>query len=258
MPWSVFLVAGNFQVGISTTLREASKSSRHLAISGLFQDPDIDSWYYSNSICHRSRSSHPSHLGFIHHWLVPVWKVVFYNYRVGPQYKRHESAYLLFIRYKWLKWRSRVAYIVMMSIVGVVFGGIHCIGWFFNFPSSVEAMLWRVSSAVLTGIAFLLPLLLFLASLADNLSDHDFVIPLFISFTTIIILVYVISRLLLLVEAFISLRHLTPGMLALVKWTSFIPHIWSYLYLFVRRISSYNFDHHFDTNYLCVYTLVVR
>jgi len=38
-----------------------------------------------------------------------------------------------------------------MPVVGVVFGGIHCVGWFFNFPSSDEAMLWRVSSAGLFG-----------------------------------------------------------------------------------------------------------
>ena len=43
--------------------------------------------------------------------------------------------------------------------------------------------------------------------------------------SVLILLVYVVSRLILLVEAFISLRHLTPGMLALIKWTSFIPHI---------------------------------
>jgi hypothetical protein len=38
------------------------------------------------------------------------------------------------------------------------------------------------------------------------------------------ITIYVLSRLLLLVEAFISLRHFA-GMFAIVKWTSFIPHI---------------------------------
>jgi len=105
----------------------------------------------------------------------------------------------------------------MMPVVGVVFGGIHCIGWYFNFPSSGEAVLWRVSSAVLTGIAFLFPLLTFLA----NILGEGFFFPVF----TTILLVYVMSRLLLLVEAFISLRHLTSGMLAIVKWTSFIPHI---------------------------------
>ena len=53
--------------------------------------------------------------------------------------------------------RDEVARIICMSIVGVVFGGIHCVGWFFDFPSSAEALLWQVSSTVLTGIAFLLP-----------------------------------------------------------------------------------------------------
>ena len=111
-------------------------------------------------------------------------------------------------------------YIFFMPVVGVVFGGIHCVGWFFNFPSSDEAMIWRVSSAVLTGIAFLLPLLIsLLAPISDSQPWPT------IAVSSIILQVYVVSRLLLLVEAFISLRHLTPGMLALVEWTSFIPHI---------------------------------
>ena len=33
-----------------------------------------------------------------------------------------------------------IVYIVFMPVVGVVFGGIHFVGWFFNFPSSDEAM----------------------------------------------------------------------------------------------------------------------
>ena len=120
-----------------------------------------------------------------------------------------------------------VARLICMPIVGVVFGGIHCVGWFFDFPSSAEAMLWRVSSAVLTGIAFLFPILsmsLF-ALIGDSINRTDQSRYFSIAVATIILLGYVVSRLLLLVEAFISLRHLTPGMLALVKWTSFIPHI---------------------------------
>ena len=49
---------------------------------------------------------------------------------------------------------DEIAYVVCTPVVGVVFGGIHCVGWFFNFPSGDEALLWRVSSAVLTGLAF--------------------------------------------------------------------------------------------------------
>ena len=118
--------------------------------------------------------------------------------------------------------------VLCMSLVGGVFGGIHCAGWFFNFPSSAEAMLWRVSSAVLTGIAFLFPILFaFVATFlfGDSITPTDPWQYFAVAVSTIMLLVYVVSRLLLIVEAFISLRHLTPGMLALVKWTSFIPHI---------------------------------
>ena len=110
--------------------------------------------------------------------------------------------------------------LMFMSVVGGLFGGIHCLGWFFDFPSSAEAILWRVSSAVLTGIAFLMPLIFIFVEFLFE--DHEYFA---VAVSTITLLVYVVSRLLLLVEAFISLRHLTPGMLALVKWISFITHI---------------------------------
>ena len=119
------------------------------------------------------------------------------------------------------------ASLICMPIVGGVFGGIHCVGWFFDFPSSAEAMLWRVSSAVLTGIAFLIPILFtFVAALfGDSITRSDQRLYFTFGVFSIFVIVYIVSRLLLIVEAFISLRHLTPGMLALVKWTSFIPHI---------------------------------
>ena len=114
-----------------------------------------------------------------------------------------------------------LGFVFLFPVVGVIFGGIHCAGWFFDFPSSDEAMLWRVSSAVLTGSAILLPILFFLLGVIFDSQFGRFGVPVL----AIVFLAYVVSRLLLLVEAFISLRNLTPGMLALVKWTSFIPHI---------------------------------
>ena len=113
-----------------------------------------------------------------------------------------------------------VAILICMPVVGSLFGGIHCVGWFFNFPSSAEAMLWRVSSAVLTVVAFLSPIIIFFLVYLSDIQEYFSV-----AVGAIFLLVYVVSRLLLVVEAFISLRHLTLGMLALVKWTSFLPHI---------------------------------
>ena len=113
-------------------------------------------------------------------------------------------------------------HLLAMPLVGVVFGGIHCAGWFFAFPSNDEAILWRVCSAIITGITFLLPVHAFLLMLLGIRGDFSGLASVI---SVLTLLVYVVSRLILLVEAFISLRHLTPGMLALIKWTSFIPHI---------------------------------
>ena len=120
---------------------------------------------------------------------------------------------------------SQFAVFLVIPIVGVVFGGIHCAGWFFEFPSNDEAILWRVCSTILTSFPVLFPLYFFflarLYGFLDSINRPVAVNPLSVLF----ILIYAMSRLLLLVEAVISLRRLTPGTLALVNWTSFIPHI---------------------------------
>ena len=113
--------------------------------------------------------------------------------------------------------KPSVSVIFLMSVAGVVFGGIHCAGWFFIFPSNFEAFNWRLCSVFLTCAPFLLPPSIYLLKVS-----FPVLIPIIGGDT---VMLYVFARLFLLVEAFISLRHLTPGMLALVKWTSFIPHI---------------------------------
>ena len=79
---------------------------------------------------------------------------------------------------------------LLFPVVGVVFGGIHCAGWFFDFPSSDEAMLWRVSSAVLTGIAFLLPIVGRLLDSIFGRSQFGIQVPV----VAIVLLGYVLSR----------------------------------------------------------------
>ena len=83
-----------------------------------------------------------------------------------------------------------VAIFICMPVVGVVFGGIHCVGWFFDFPSSAEAMLWRVSSAVLTVVAFLSPIIFVVLSFLSDSQDYFG-----IAVSAIFILAYVVSRL---------------------------------------------------------------
>jgi hypothetical protein len=46
---------------------------------------------------------------------------------------------------------SGASILLLEYAIGVMFGGIHCIGWKFTFSSRSEQLLWRISSATITG-----------------------------------------------------------------------------------------------------------
>lgn len=100
----------------------------------------------------------------------------------------------------------------LLSIAGVVFGGIlHYEGWLpisLSGVNPIQAILWSVSSGALTGVA----------CLSHDIFHIGYVIrskiarPL--SFSAVLLIhIFVLLRLFLLVQAFISLRHLTPAVL---------------------------------------------
>ena len=104
--------------------------------------------------------------------------------------------------------RAGVA-LLFMSITGVVFGKI---GWLFIFPSTAnQTILWWVSSGFLTGIA-----ILNIGPVVNVITHFKLELPLGFG-AMFLIFIFVMSRLLLLVHAFISIRYLSPGMLVLVK-----------------------------------------
>ncbi|KAF8900230.1 hypothetical protein CPB84DRAFT_1779103 [Gymnopilus junonius] len=107
-------------------------------------------------------------------------------------------------------------------IIGSIFGGIHCLGWNFIFPSLAELISWRVCSLLITIAPVLSAILLWYDSKKTS--------PILLSHLTVpaqllLSILYLISRLFLLVEAFASLRKLPPGAYSAVEWVTFIPHI---------------------------------
>ncbi|KAH9957227.1 hypothetical protein BC827DRAFT_1138343 [Russula dissimulans] len=115
--------------------------------------------------------------------------------------------------------------IVGIAIIGIAsaFGGIHCIGWSFTFPSNTERTLWRVASISITSIPIVLSLF-FVLPLGDSFRG---LVPkwIFRNFNRLQLFVYVLSRLVLLILAFLTLRLLPPAAYHTVRWTSFIPHL---------------------------------
>lgn len=117
--------------------------------------------------------------------------------------------------------------------ISTLFAAIHCTAWSLSFPSETEHILWRVCSLILLAVpqVFLLNIVLqyldglgyISRALKRVLGTH--VKWLIISLFGIGVPLYVMARLILIFEAFFTLRTLPPAALAELEWTSFIPHI---------------------------------
>ena len=126
------------------------------------------------------------------------------------------------------EWDSASEYSSTFTVVaiGLAFGGIHCIGWSFTFPSSTQQIFWRAASLSITGVPTALSLLLCIYRVFNVpiriYHDMDKLMLHAISYSLIL---YVPARLALLVLPFICLRLLPPAAYHVVNWTIFIPHL---------------------------------
>ena len=104
--------------------------------------------------------------------------------------------------------------------VAVVFGGIHCIAWSFQFPSQQERLTWRISAAFVSGEPILYGLLIII----DNYQVPLLTICVKALFILVTVM-YFIARIVLLVLPCITLRALRPSALIEIQWSSLLPHI---------------------------------
>ncbi|KAG2747325.1 hypothetical protein P692DRAFT_20954570 [Suillus brevipes Sb2] len=100
-----------------------------------------------------------------------------------------------------------------------IFGGIHCMAWFFAFPTYQEQVLWRMSAVAITCtpyLIFLVTCFIYKLSISDAVRKAMFA-P--------CVMLYVAARAILLVLMFTTLRNLPPDAYKAVWWTSYVPHL---------------------------------
>ncbi|KAL4255516.1 hypothetical protein AB1N83_012888 [Pleurotus pulmonarius] len=134
--------------------------------------------------------------------------------------------------------------ILLFLTSATIFGSIHCIAWKFQFPTLLERILWISSSLVAAAIpCFSVVLLIFVhhfASLYDGLYEaigksvfqRSFAqlmkelatLSYFFCFS-ILAYMYCLARIVLIVQAFVLLRHLSPSAAQSISWSHFIPHV---------------------------------
>ena len=115
-----------------------------------------------------------------------------------------------------------------VTIVSMLFGGLHVLGWNYDFPTPVERLIWRITSVYSAGI---MPLLYLTGTLVTWLAlkvapdftyrhkDIIFAVPIAVT-----ALVYGLGRFYLLGESFASLRSLPEGALR-GTWTANLPSV---------------------------------
>jgi len=107
---------------------------------------------------------------------------------------------------------------LMGVCIGVLFGGIHCIAWSFEFQSVAEQYLWRISAVNVT----VLPVIIAASVIAVTYMKYLGIIRYTLFPCTVL---YWLSRVVLLILPLIALRSLPSASLVDFKWSAFIPHI---------------------------------
>ncbi|KAJ7241797.1 hypothetical protein C8J57DRAFT_1644674 [Mycena rebaudengoi] len=109
-------------------------------------------------------------------------------------------------------------------LVGTIFGAIHCAAWNADFSSTVEMLMWISCALSVTAI----PLIMALCYAADNMGLFQGAScgGIFMAvFFYLAILIYLISRLFLIIHPLIALRAPAAGLLMDVNWSVYIPHL---------------------------------
>jgi hypothetical protein len=114
-------------------------------------------------------------------------------------------------------WSSKI----LRGTLPVLYGSIHLVAWYYQFPTSVERIMWMASCLTLCVAT---PALVSLSSLPSLLFQGR-MFSLLETCSFVVLLIYGAARIFLIVESFLSLRSLPIGVFWLPSWLQMIPHV---------------------------------
>lgn len=131
--------------------------------------------------------------------------------------------------------------LVLSLAMPLVYGGIHLSVWNFEFPSGTERLLWRIASigigatspvlfAVGLGMKILLELVKILVEIVSGRRQskkqwRDVGESIYPYMGALAVLFYALARVYIVVESFVSLRHVPIGVYLTPSWLQMIPHV---------------------------------
>lgn len=124
--------------------------------------------------------------------------------------------------------------LAVFALLGLLYGGIHATAWNSYLPTAVERELFRLSTLSVVCGGFVIWASYHVEKFMSNFSDRheglltevaDFLAWLAIIIVGPVMFLFCVSRVFLVVEAFISVRRLPAGSYSTVSWVDFLPHI---------------------------------
>ena len=127
--------------------------------------------------------------------------------------------------------------LILLVALPLVYGGIHLTTWNFHFASQTEQLLWKIACVDIMGT---IPIsVIFFGCISHvrskayrrwSIPEQEFAMLLLVQYTSWILftplfIFYALSRIYIVVESFISLRHVPIGVYAAIPWVQDIPHI---------------------------------
>lgn len=118
---------------------------------------------------------------------------------------------------------------VLLVTLSFLYGGLHLAAWSNSFPSSMECMLWKISCLIMMGMLPLAIGVWFVCSKTVRMFKLTFVNYLKVLRMTellslVLISPYGCARMLVIVEAFISMRKQPIGVFWSPEWLQTVPH----------------------------------
>ena len=116
----------------------------------------------------------------------------------------------------------------LTALCPTLFGAIHVASWNTRLPSGVELWMWRGSSiyCLTAGVVFAIAVNVLADVLGGSQRLRDWYEDVLTYFIFAFLpLVYIIVRIYMIVEVFLSLRALPRSAFESVQWSSFIPHV---------------------------------
>jgi len=114
---------------------------------------------------------------------------------------------------------------ITFYVAGTLFSAFHIIAWNWDFPSPIVRLLWRTFALAATGTSPVVFLVFFLSRIITHFqgdsTTHDITL-LIVAFS--LSLIYIISRLALIVLIFYCFSSMPAGVYETIEWTKFLPH----------------------------------